>query len=97
MILNQLVEEFEPLKTKKVSDRLELPWINDTVTAEVRKRRLQKIWQKDINNNDKYQVFTNTVEQCATSSTKLKRISTKHHYMTTRMISRKSSISVTIS
>ena len=47
-----------PLKTKTVSGRPKLPWMNDKITAEVRKtRRLEKIWQKDINNNDKYQVF----------------------------------------
>ena len=54
MSLNQLMDKITPLKTKKLSDRRKLPWINDTITAEVRKRRrLEKIWQKDINNNDK--------------------------------------------
>ena len=58
MSLNQLMDKFIPLKTKKVSDRPKLPWINDAITTEVRKRRrLENIWQKDINNNDKYQVF----------------------------------------
>ena len=45
--LNQLMDKFTHLKTKKVSDRPKLPWINDTITAEVIKiRRLEKIWQK---------------------------------------------------
>ena len=58
--LNQLIDKFIPLKSKKVSDRPKLPWINDTITAEVRKRRrLEKICQKDINNNGEYQVFYN--------------------------------------
>ena len=39
MCLNQLMDELTPLKTKKVSDRPNIPWINDTITAEVRKRR----------------------------------------------------------
>ena len=41
--LNQLMDKFTPLKEKKVSDRPKLPWINDTITAEVRKRQLEKI------------------------------------------------------
>ena len=58
MFLNQLMEKCTPLKTKKVSERLQLLWINATITTEERKRRiLEKIWQKNINNNDKYQVF----------------------------------------
>ena len=52
------MDKFTPLKTKKEFDRPKLPWINVTITAEVRKRRrLEKIWWKDINNNDKFQVF----------------------------------------
>ena len=44
MSLNQLMEKFTPLKTKKVSDRLKLSWINDTITAEeIKRRRLEKI------------------------------------------------------
>ena len=37
MSLNQLMEKVIPLKTKNVSDRLMIPWIIDTITAEVRK------------------------------------------------------------
>ena len=39
MSLNQVMYKFAPLKTKKVSDRPKLPWIKDTITTEVRKRR----------------------------------------------------------
>ena len=95
MTLNQLMDKFSPLKTKKVSNRLKLPWINDTVTTEVRKRRLEK-WKKDINNNAEYQVFYKKHWTVCNIFVKLKRISTESHYITTRMISRQSSTSVTI-
>ena len=44
-----------PLKKKLVSNKPKVPWFNDTIAAEIMKRkRLEKIWQNDINNTGKY-------------------------------------------
>ena len=74
--LNQLMDKFTPLKTMKVSDRLKLPGINDTVTAEVRKKEdLRRPGKKTSTTMINTKSSKNNIKQCTTSSTKLRRIS----------------------
>ena len=57
-LLTSIIDKHAPLKRKLVSNKPKVPWFNDSIAAEIRKRRrLEKIWQKDINNTEKYLQF----------------------------------------
>ena len=52
------MDKIAPVKTKTVSDKPKLPWIDDNLACEIRKRKwLGKIWHKDRTNIDKCHWF----------------------------------------
>ena len=53
--LREIMDKHAQLKKKVVSDKPKIPWFSDTAAVEIRyRRKLEKIWQKDITNMDKY-------------------------------------------
>ena len=45
--LSEIMDKHAPLKKKVISDKLKIPWFNDTVAEEIKHRRkLEKIWQR---------------------------------------------------
>ena len=56
--LTKVMDKLAPVKTKTVSDKLKLPWFDDSLACEIRKRRrLEKIWHKDRTNINNYHWF----------------------------------------
>ena len=49
--LTKVMDKLAPVKTKTVSNKPKLPWFNDNLACEIRKRKqLEKIWHKDSTN-----------------------------------------------
>ena len=49
--LREIMDKHAPLKKKVVSEKTKISWFNDAAAVEIKHRRkLEKIWQKDISN-----------------------------------------------
>ena len=56
------MDKLAPVKTKTVPDKLKLPWFDDNLAYEIRKRKwLEKIWHKDRTNINNYHWFYTNV------------------------------------
>ena len=56
--LTMVMDTLAPVKTKTVSNKPKLPWFNDNLAYEIRKRnQLEKIWYKDRTNINNYHQF----------------------------------------
>ena len=56
--LTKVMNKLAPAKTKTVSNKPKLPWFNDNLACEIRKRKwLEKIWHKDRTNINNYHQF----------------------------------------
>ena len=56
--LTKVMDKLAPVKTKTVSNKPKLPWFNDNLACEIRKRKgLEKIWHKDSTNINNYHQF----------------------------------------
>ena len=52
------MNKLAPDKTKTVSDKPKLPWFDDNLAYEIRKRKqIEKIWHKDRTNINSYHRF----------------------------------------
>ena len=52
------MDKLAPVKTKTVSNKPKLPWFNDNLACEIRKKKQQeKIWQEDRTNINNYHQF----------------------------------------
>ena len=52
------MDTLAPAKTKTVSNKPKLPWFNDNLACEIRKRKqLEKIWHKGRTNINNYHQF----------------------------------------
>ena len=84
--LTTIIDKHAPSKKILVSNKPKVPWFNDIIAAEMRKRRLEKIWQKDNNNNtfisthkeERYQTSLINLKKNS-SSRKTDRTQTKPH------------------
>ena len=58
--LMKVMDKLAPFKTRTVSNKTKLPWFNDNLACEIRKRKwLEKIWHIDrTNTNNYYQFYT---------------------------------------
>ena len=54
----KVMDKLTPVKTKTVSDKPKLPWFDDNLSCEIRKRKwLETIWHKDRTNINNYHQF----------------------------------------
>ena len=56
--LTKVMDKLAPVKTKTVSNKPKLPWFNDNLACEFKKRkRLEESWHKDRTNTNNYHQF----------------------------------------
>ena len=56
--LIKVMDKLAPVKTKTVSNKPKLPWFNDNLACEIRKRKwLEKMWHKERTNINNYHWF----------------------------------------
>ena len=54
----KVMDKLAPVKTKTVSNKPKLPWFNDNLACEIRKRKwLEKIWHRDRTNTNNSHLF----------------------------------------
>ena len=96
--LREIMDKHAPLKKKIISDKPKIPWFNNTAAEEIKHRRkLEKIWQKNITYIDKY-LKSSTIkgEKPLTSDTGLRNTSITQNVVKINTTTNRSSASTIV-